>query len=242
MYTALVCDDEKFQREGLAHHVNWEKYGFSAPVLCASAWEALEALRQRSFDLLLTDVRMPGKDGLELAAEGKALQPGLYVVMISSYAEFDYARRAMQSGAKEYLLKPIRPSDVHQILSAFLRWKADTDGSAEPADPTLARVLQLLEEHVVEGITIAALAEQVHMNPSYLCTLFKKTYGMTITERMNILQRDRACRLLATSELSVGEIAYQTGNRTASSFAQWFRKEAGMTPGEYRRLVRGRKQ
>ena len=131
---------------------------------------------------------------------------------------------------------------MHQILSAFLRWKADTDGSAEPADPTLARVLQLLEEHVVEGITIAALAEQVHMNPSYLCTLFKKTYGMTITERMNILQRDRACRLLAMSELSVGEIAYQTGNRTASSFAQWFRKEAGMTPGEYRRLVRGRKQ
>ena len=241
MYTALVCDDEKYQRDGLARHVQWQEYGFSEPVVCASAWEALEILKHRSIDMLLTDVRMPGKDGLELAAECRVQQPQLYVVMISSFAEFEYARKALQNGAREYLLKPIKPADVHQILSSFLKWKNDADGNSPAADPNAARVMQLLEEHVAEGITISSLADAVHMNASYLCTLFKKTYGLTITEQMNILQRDRACRLLAASELSIGEIAYQTGNRNASSFAQWFRRAVGMRPGEYRRLVRSGK-
>ncbi len=241
MYTALVCDDEKYQRDGLARHVQWQEYGFSEPFVCASAWEALEILKHHSIDLLLTDVRMPGKDGLELAAECRVQQPQLYVVMISSFAEFEYARKALQNGAREYLLKPIKPADVHQILSSFLKGKNDADDIGPAGDPNAARVMQLLEEHVTEGITIASLADAVHMNASYLCTLFKKTYGITITEQMNILQRDRACRLLAASELSIGEIAYQTGNRNASSFAQWFRREVGMRPGEYRRLVRSGK-
>lgn len=238
VYTVLVCDDEKFQREGLARHVNWAEHGFDTPILCASAWEALEVLRERTVDLLLTDVCMPGKDGLELIEECRAIQPELYVVMISSFAEFDYARRAMQSGAREYLLKPIKPSDVHQVLTTFLHWKSTSEPGTVAVDKNAARVMQLLEEHLVEGITIAELADAVHMNASYLCTLFKKTYGVTIADQMNTLQRERACQLLATSDLSMGEIAYQTGSRTASNFAQWFRKSVGMTPGEYRRLVR----
>lgn len=95
MYTALVCDDEKFQREGLARHVRWAEHGFDAPILCASAWEALHAMQTQAVDLLLTDVCMPGKDGLELIAECHRLRPDLYIVMISSFAEFEYARKAM---------------------------------------------------------------------------------------------------------------------------------------------------
>ena len=238
MYTALVCDDEKFQREGIARHVNWGEYGFDAPILCASAWEAMQVLKEQPVDLLLTDVCMPGKDGLALLAESRSLQPELYVAMISSFAEFDYARRAMQNGAREYLLKPVKPMDVHQMLRSFLQWKNASDESSVTVDKNAARVMQLLEEHIVDGISIAELADSVHMNSSYLCTLFKKTYGVTIAEQLNALQRDRACQLLATSDLSMGEIAYRTGNRTASNFAQWFRKSVGMTPGEYRRLVR----
>ena len=158
MYSALVCDDEKAQREGLAHHVHWADYGFETPVLCANAWEALRAMETRTFDLLMTDVRMPGKDGLELAAECHARQSDLYIVMISSYAEFDYARSAMKNGAREYLLKPIRPSDVHGILSAFLQWKSTGDESGISTDANAQRAMQLLEEHVEEGITIARLA------------------------------------------------------------------------------------
>lgn len=238
MYSVLICDDEKFQREGLARHIDWAEYGFDTPVLCASAWEALETIRSRHIDLLLTDVRMPGKDGLSLAEECKAEHPHVYVVMISSFAEFDYARQAMKNGAREYLLKPIKPADVRQMLKAFLHWKNVKDESDSTVDATAARVMRLLEENMVEGISIAALAEEVHMNASYLCTLFKKAYGITIAEQMNILQRERACHLLATSDLSMGEIAYQSGNRSASNFAQWFRKNVGMTPGEYRRLIR----
>ena len=241
MYRALICDDEKVQRDGLAHHVSWAEYGFEQPVLCPNAWEALTALNQQRFDLMMTDIRMPGKDGLELAAESRSIQPELYVVMISSYAEFDYAREALKNGAREYLLKPIKPQDVHQILASFLQWKGTADTGTPGVDQNAARVMSLLEEHLMEGITIAEIAEKVHMNASYLCTLFKKTYGVTIADQLNQMQRDKACQLLAMSDLSMSEIADRTGGRTASHFAQWFRKTVGIPPGEYRRLVREKK-
>ena len=105
-------------------------------------------------------------------------------------------------------------------------------------DANAQRAMQLLEEHVEEGITIARLAEEVHMNASYLCTLFKKTYGISISEQLNLLQQKRACQLLATTDLSIGEIGARTGGRSASNFGQWFRKSVGMTPGDYRHLLR----
>ena len=70
----------------------------------------------------------------------------------------------------------------------------------------------------MDGITIAELAESIHMNPSYLCTLFKKAYGITISDKLNELQRERACQLLATSDLPMGEIAYQTGESQRIQF------------------------
>ena len=94
---------------------------------------------------MLTDVCMPGKDGLELIAECRRLRPDLYIVMISSFAEFEYARKAMQNGAREYLLKPIKPEDVHHMLDAFVGWKAARDTTNVSVDQNAAAVMQLLD-------------------------------------------------------------------------------------------------
>ena len=236
----MLLDDERAQREGMARHVDWEEHCFEPPLLCANGWDALETLKTEPVDVLLTDIRMPGMDGLEVMAKARLTAPELFVVVVSGYADFHYAQEALRNGAREYLLKPVKPEEIHRVLAEFVSLRSarlDQGAAVEERGPIDA-VTKLLEENLVHGATLEQLADAVHLNPSYLCTLFKKNCGETIFERLTRMQRERACMLLATTRLSIAEIAEQTGERTASNFTQWFRKQVGVTPMEYRRVTR----
>lgn len=239
MFRVMLLDDERVQREGMARHVKWAEYGFEPPVLCGNGWDALGLMEADPVDMLLTDIRMPGMDGLAVIKRARALCPDLFIAVVSGYAEFQYAQEAMRHGALEYLLKPVKPEDIHRVLAGFVSSRASASGAQDALNALgpIEEVTGLLKEHLDRGIALHEIAEKVHMNASYLCTLFKKSCGETIFERLARLQKERACMLLATTNLSVADIAEQTGGRTASNFAQWFRKQVGITPLEYRRIV-----
>jgi DNA-binding NtrC family response regulator len=82
---------------------------------------ALDRLTQEVFDLLLTDLRMPGRDGLDLLAEAKELDPHLSVVMITGYGTMDDALRAIRLGAQGFLLKPFEPGELVEAVQDSLR-------------------------------------------------------------------------------------------------------------------------
>lgn len=236
----MLLDDERPQREGIARHVHWQEYGFEPPILCANGWEALARLEEQHVDVLFTDIRMPGMDGLELMSKASKISKSLFVVIISGYAEFEYAQQAIHNGARQYLLKPVKPEEIHRILAQFVTWNAARFAKAGELVPqgTADEILQLLQAHIAEGISLEQLAKAVHLNESYLCTLFKKERGETVTEALARMQLDRACMYLATTSLPMSEIAFETGGRTPSNFTQWFRKQAGITPNEYRRITK----
>lgn len=239
MYRVLICEDEQHQREGLKKHVRWEKYGFALPELCANGLEAEAALEQAHYDMLITDVCMPGMDGLRLMRDIREKHCDIYIVVISGYAEFTFAQEAVRCGAREYLLKPIHPESVEHLLAEFLREKELKQTSRDSGYPAAVRqCIECMEGCVETGISLDELAAQVHLNASYLSVLFKKETGHTISDYMAELQLRRACVLLGTADFSIGEVAAQTGGRTASNFSQWFRKLKGVSPVEYRRMLR----
>lgn len=239
MFRALLLDDERPQREGMARHVKWADYCFEEPVLCANGWDALEQLKKQEIHLLITDIRMPGMDGLQVMAQARKIMPELSIVVVSGYAEFHYAQEALHNGAREYLLKPVKPEDIHRLLADFVSAHARGGADGDEGDPRglIEEITALLTDNVSTGISLEEIAAQVHMNPSYMCTVFKKSCGETIFERLARLQREQACMLLATTSRSISDIAACTGGRTASNFTQWFRKKVGITPLEYRRLT-----
>ncbi len=110
MQKILIVDDEAYSREAIAETIPWEDY--SIQVLCASsAREALEILEGERIDVLLTDIRMPEMNGLELLAEVRRLEIDLEVIILSSYNEFELVRQAMKLGACDYLFKPTMLED-----------------------------------------------------------------------------------------------------------------------------------
>ena len=107
MYNILIVDDEKKERDGITRLIR--RYGFQLKVSQASnGEEALEEFEKHPFDILLTDIKMPFMDGIELIKEVQKRGYNPICVIYSAYGEFEYAQNAISLGVREYLLKPIR--------------------------------------------------------------------------------------------------------------------------------------
>ncbi|WP_168123276.1 response regulator [Paenibacillus sp. HB172176] len=119
MLNVLIVDDEISHIQGLVRFIEWEKLGFSAPLTSESGEEALDMLQRSHFDVLISDVSMPGMTGIELAAEAKRIHPHIQILMISGYNEFEFVQDAIHVGAQAYVLKPLKTEEVTARLQSF---------------------------------------------------------------------------------------------------------------------------
>ncbi len=113
----LVVDDEAAALKNLSHLFQKEGYGVTA---CQSGQEGIQALRDREFDLVLTDLRMKGIDGLAVLRQARAAQPDGEVIVITGHATLDSAVAAMKEGAFHYIAKPYRLDEVRQVVRSAL--------------------------------------------------------------------------------------------------------------------------
>lgn len=117
MYTILIVDDEKLALEGIYYSVGASGFPFHWIMEAESAEEALEIICANQPDILLTDIKMGKKNGLELIREAKEIHPNLVAGIICGYQDFAFAREAVSLGVCGYLLKPVKNDEVKDLLS-----------------------------------------------------------------------------------------------------------------------------
>ena len=133
---ALVVDDDEVFRNRLRRALEQRKWEASA---VANGEEALAFARDHSPDLALVDLRMPGKQGLEVVEELRAMDQSMTIIVLTGYGSIPTAISALKGGADDYLSKP---SDVDQILTAYENLQSSENTRAEISGPvpSLARV------------------------------------------------------------------------------------------------------
>ena len=115
-YKVFIVEDEIVTREGIRDRVDWRDNGFD---LCGEAPDgeiALPMLQATRPDVLITDIRMPFMDGLELSRIVRERLPATKIIILSGHDEFEYAQAAIKLGVTEYLLKPVTVQDIHRSL------------------------------------------------------------------------------------------------------------------------------
>ena len=117
----LAVDDEAVIREGLKRVFSGERYRVEAH---AGGRSALERLQEEVFDLVITDLKMPGMDGLELLRSIRILQPEVPVIVITGYSTIDSAVEAMKNGATDYVAKPFTPEAIREKVERALEQRA----------------------------------------------------------------------------------------------------------------------
>ncbi len=117
MLKVLLVDDEPLAIEGMKNIIKWEKIGYKICGVAEDGEEAISIIRKTKPDVVVTDIRMPVLDGLELISlVKKRIDSNIKFIILSGYSEFEYAKKAMEFGVKHYLLKPVFEEEMQQVL------------------------------------------------------------------------------------------------------------------------------
>lgn len=117
MYKVMLVDDEDMEREAMAEIIPWEQLDMT---LVDTAWngiEGLEKIKEHVPDIVITDIKMPVMDGLELIGKAQELYPQMMFVVLSGYGEYEYTSNAMKMGIRHYILKPCDEQKIMEVLS-----------------------------------------------------------------------------------------------------------------------------
>lgn len=225
-------------------------------VLASNGKEALELLSMTMPDLIITDVMMPLINGFELLKEVRTNEDTrhLPVIVITARAEEEDKMRGLQLGADAYLQKPFKSAELllrveklieqrRNIMEAIFSTFADkkmreyyNDGNMSTRDVAFLKDChrQAVDLLIHQELLPEALADRLHMSYSQLNRHLKSTTGMTVNGYIENVKVTKACHLLSTTNLSIGEIATSCGFQDNSYFTRIFKRAKGMTPSQYR--------
>ncbi|MGD1817519.1 MAG: response regulator transcription factor [Pleomorphochaeta sp.] len=116
----LVMDDEEKVCSLVCALILWDELGLELVGTAGDGLEGLNLIQETNPDILITDIRMPSLDGLELIERAKKINPNLQVIIISGYRQFDYAKKAIKFGVSDYLLKPIKQNELLTALEKMI--------------------------------------------------------------------------------------------------------------------------
>lgn len=254
MLTALIVEDEPLMREYLLFNLSSIHDQWSTAACAKDGVEAMELLNERQFDLIITDIKMPRMNGLELATYVHNNIPDTDIIFLTGYDEFDYARVAVRAGVADYLLKPLQDAELHAILDKLAKKRpsraiqhtgsqADAPTSSAMTSPLedgessvlVQRARDYIQTNYSKPISLNEVASALDVNPAYLSSIFKSERGEPYSKYLLRLRMERAALLLRThTATKIGDIACEVGYLSVKHFDSVFKKYYGVTPNIYR--------
>ncbi|MBS6545809.1 MAG: response regulator [Butyricicoccus pullicaecorum] len=169
MVKVVLADDENKIILLMRKLIEWDKLGYEIVGTANDGLRALELVQELQPQLLITDIRMPGCDGLDLIRRAKEIQPALHCIVISGYRQFEYAQQALKYGVEDYLLKPIKQEEMTNIL---LRVK-DKLGERAALEFQLQKSDERRQEQLLDVLCNAAEQQKPFLSAAQL----QKEYG-----------------------------------------------------------------
>jgi two-component system, response regulator YesN len=251
MIRTIVVEDEPAALERYSSYVDSHR-AFSVVGRYRRASEAERAVLDEAPELVVTDIRMPGEDGISFLERARSLGWKGMAVIVSGYDDFGFAQRSIRVGIFDYLLKPIFPEQMIELLDRveerlLAPSAAGAAAEAAPADGACGeRLLLRAPDYIVRAkdfvdrrggapCGLEETAMHANVSPSRLSAEFRRFVGLGFVEYARRRRIEFAKRLIETTNLSLKEIAERLSYPDVPTFAKAFKREAGIPPGAYRR-------
>ena len=243
MYKLIIIDDDIGTSNSLSNYFPWETHGFQLVEKFYDGITAFRYLQRHAVDLIISDIKMPEMNGIELARKLHEMHRKEKIIFISGYKDFEYARSALEYGVKCYCLKPVTYREINEKLRAI---KAELDAehgipaaSSDSGNSFDSMRINKIKAYVntnYRDVTLNDLAKYMDMNASYLSRFFSEKTGETISEYITRKRMQKALELLKKYEYrTIQEVCEQVGYTNHASFTKAFVKAYGVSPTAYRR-------
>ena len=267
MYNVVIVDDEEIIANGLKTILPWDQYKCQVVGMAYDGEEGLALIRKTRPDILFTDIRMPGMDGLSMIAALKSEFPRLQITVLTGFRDFEYAQTAIKLGVCRFLLKPSKMDELHEALTAMTQALAAMPASPEPepADPedetavaaaveaelpeteqesithsfVVKNALRYIDEQYATKLTLAEVAEHTYVSQWHLSKLLKRHTNASFYDLLNGARIRAAKELLKDPTLKIRDIATKVGFSDTAHFAKIFKKLEGCSANEYRNSLPG---
>ncbi len=243
MLKILIVDDEPTVRRGIMLGVDWAKMDCVVVGEASNGLEGLETEERYHPNLIITDVRMPKMDGIEMLTQLRHRGCMARVILLTAYSDFSYARSALQLDADDYLLKPFRDQEltaaIERVRKKLQQISARTPESAMPLckgdkSKYVMQAMEYISGHYLDpDISITTIAGALGVSEGHLSHIFKKETSYTVIGYLTQYRIHCAMELLREGNRKVYEVAEQVGYGDVTYFSSTFKKLTGMSPSEY---------
>lgn len=239
MLKVVVIEDEELVRRGIVMAVDWASVDCEVVGEASNGEAGLELIARERPDIVVTDIRMPRMDGLEMLRRLREEGCGASVILLTAYSDFSYAQSALKLGAVDYLLKPFHDGELEaavQRISSRGREQARPGDFAEISSKN-RNVMQAIEyinaNYNDPELNVSAVARSVELSEGHLSHIFKKETGYTLNSYITACRMHMAMHLLRERRSRVSEAAERVGYRDIAYFSSTFKKFTGKSPTEY---------
>lgn len=248
----MIIEDEQRARRGLKGLILAVCEDSDEIVAEASnGREGLELIKMLKPDVVFTDIEMPYMNGLELIKNVRSEGLETIFVIISAYAEFEYARSAISLGVTEYLVKPLIIEDVEHALKAVKKRMNNEELEKKPISlaqrypeihPVILCALRKIEKNYGTSLNQKELAEELGVSQEYFSSLFTKNIGESFVKFLRNYRIEIAKSLYTNGGAPKEEVPYKVGFSDEKYFNRVFKEATGMSVGAYIREYRKNEQ
>jgi two-component system response regulator YesN len=254
-YTVALVEDEEITREELAKTTPWKELGLELAGCAEDGIAGEKLIRLLEPDIVITDIRMPGQDGLAMLSRC----PVSHAIILSGYTDFSYTRKAIHLSVFDYLRKPVDDGELRATLEALVQKIKEEDqdlvrlqGYHSSADRTqngeeefitlpgntghylIDGCIRFITENYQDPMGLQEAATSMGVSESHLSRLFKELTGLNFMQYLNAWRINQAIRLIRDPRNNISETASLCGFPTPGYFAKIFRRYTGLTPSQYR--------
>lgn len=248
MYRVFIVDDESNIARGLEKIIDWNALECDTYIYFNSI-NAYQAALIENPQILITDIKMPHMNGLELIQKLKSANIRFETIILSGYSDFEYARNGIDLGVSKYILKPVEQEELKSTIpQTILRYENSI--IAENAEKTrkikiekiydpyegncvIEKITKYIDTHFTQNITLSDLSERFFLNPSYLSQLFKIKSGETYIQYLTGKRIEKARELLL-SNMKVCDVCHSVGYEDVKHFSRTFERIVGTKPSLYK--------
>ncbi len=256
MNKVLIVEDEDIIRKGLIYMVDWLKVNCIVVGEAVNGVDGLNKIRELKPDIVITDIRMPYKDGIEMLEES-INEFDYEAIIISGYSEFGYAKKAITLGVNEYLLKPINFIDLYDVInkiSSKIKSEDKIKNYYESLDDIyiynevlnikhyelienktnyVSNILSYIEDNYRYRISLTDMSKKYDLSTVYLNSKFKEETNYTFNDFLNRYRILKAIEFLKNGDLKIYEIAELVGFHDYKYFSKVFKKYIGDSPTNF---------